>query len=182
MYQVHGAVKRAYDRSKKPMNNTTRDLAVLKSWQLSAKLRKAPRTFECYWVALPTNMIKVNDDGCSRAKRVTELAPERTGIHILLSNVYASAGKWTDVARVRMQLKEKGWHKPPGSNSIEANGTINEFIASDESHPQMTHIARMLEEMCCRLKDAGHVPNLLTFCLTSMSMRRNMHLIGIVRN
>ncbi|KAF9608715.1 hypothetical protein IFM89_010847 [Coptis chinensis] len=30
MYQVHGAVKRAYDRSKKPMNNTTRDLAVLK--------------------------------------------------------------------------------------------------------------------------------------------------------
>jgi hypothetical protein len=44
------------------------------------------------------------------AERITELAPKRTGIHVLLSNIYASAGKWTEVAKVRLQLKEKGVH------------------------------------------------------------------------
>ncbi|KAF9626403.1 hypothetical protein IFM89_033222 [Coptis chinensis] len=66
MSQVRRAVNRANDRSKKHMHNTTRDLEVLKAWKLPPKLRKAPCTLECYWVAPPSNMIKVNADGCSR--------------------------------------------------------------------------------------------------------------------
>ncbi|OVA15528.1 Pentatricopeptide repeat [Macleaya cordata] len=99
------------------------------------------------------------------AERVTKLAPERTGVHVLLSNVYASAGKWADVAKVRMQLKEKGVQKLPGSSSIEVDGVIHEFISSDESHPQMNDITRMLDEVNCRLKDFGHVPDLANVVL-----------------
>lgn len=94
------------------------------------------------------------------AKKVLELAPERSGIHVLLSNVYASAGKWEDVARVRLDLKEKGIRKLPGSSLIEIDGEVHEFTSSDESHPQMTSIAKMVDEMSERLSISGRVPDL----------------------
>ena len=94
------------------------------------------------------------------AERIEELASERTGIQVLLSNIYASAGKWTDVAKVRLQLKEKGARKVPGSSSIEINGEIHEFTYGDESHPYMIHIAPMLDEMYCRVRGVGHASNL----------------------
>ncbi|KAF6138120.1 hypothetical protein GIB67_033534 [Kingdonia uniflora] len=99
------------------------------------------------------------------ADRITKLASERTGIFILLSNIYASAGKWTDMANVRMQLKENGLHKLPGSSSIEVNGAFHEFTSSGVSHGQITHITKMLDEISCRLKDAGHVPDLTNVLL-----------------
>ncbi|GKV19643.1 hypothetical protein SLEP1_g29872 [Rubroshorea leprosula] len=99
------------------------------------------------------------------AQRIRELAPERTGVHVLLSNIYASAGKWTDVANVRLELKEKGARKVPGSSSIEINGKIHEFTSGDESHPEMSQIALMLEEMNCKVRDAGHVPDLANVLL-----------------
>jgi pentatricopeptide repeat protein len=99
------------------------------------------------------------------AERITELAPERTGIHVLLSNIYASAGKWTEVAKVRLQLKEKGVHKVPGSSSTEINGIIHEFTSGDESHSENTQIALMLQEINYRLRDAGHVPDLTNVML-----------------
>ncbi|KAL6970448.1 Pentatricopeptide repeat-containing protein [Sarracenia purpurea var. burkii] len=94
------------------------------------------------------------------AERIKELAHERSGIQVLLSNIYASAGKWTDVARVRLKMKEKGLRKEPGSSSVEINGVVHEFISNDESHPKMNCIALMLREMNCRIRDAGHVPDL----------------------
>ena len=93
-------------------------------------------------------------------EQINELAPQRAGVHVLLSNIYASAGKWNDVARVRLNLREKGVRKLPGSSSIQVNGIINEFTSGDESHPEMTHIALMLQEMSCRFSDAGHIPDL----------------------
>ncbi|KAB1669913.1 hypothetical protein ERO13_A10G118300v2 [Gossypium hirsutum] len=93
-------------------------------------------------------------------ERMKELASDRTGIQVLLSNIYASAGKWTDVAKVRLQLKEKGARKVPGSSSIEVNGQIHEFTSGDESHPERMHIAAMLDEMHCRVEAAGHAPDL----------------------
>lgn len=111
------------------------------------------------------------------ADRITELAPERTGIHVLLSNIYASTGKWTEVAKVRQQLKEKGVHKVPGSSSIEVNGTIHEFTSCDESHPQKIPIALMLQEIICRLKDAGHVPD-LTNVMVDVDEQEKEYLLG----
>jgi pentatricopeptide repeat protein len=105
------------------------------------------------------------DIAACAAERISELDPERTGIHVLLSNIYASAGRWDDVAKVRLHLKEKGAHKMPGSSSIEINGKIFEFTTGDESHPEMTHIEPMLKEICCRLRDIGYVPDLTNVLL-----------------
>ncbi|KAF3455649.1 hypothetical protein FNV43_RR00288 [Rhamnella rubrinervis] len=99
------------------------------------------------------------------AERINELSSERSGIQVLLSNIYASAGKWNDVAKVRLSLKEKGMCKVPGSSSIEIDGMVHEFTSSDDRHPENSHIESMLQEVNCRLKDAGHVPDLANILL-----------------
>lgn len=99
------------------------------------------------------------------AERINELSSERTGIQVLLSNIYASAGKWNDVANVRLSLKEKGMCKVPGSSTMEIDGMVHEFTSSDDRHPENSHIESMLQEVNCRLKDAGHVPDLANVLL-----------------
>ncbi|PQQ11135.1 pentatricopeptide repeat-containing protein [Prunus yedoensis var. nudiflora] len=94
------------------------------------------------------------------AGRLSRLPTQRTGIHVLLSNIYASAGKWADVAKVRMHLKEKGIHKVPGSSSIEVNGMIHEFTSGGDTNTAKSQITLMLQEISCRLREAGHVPDL----------------------
>ncbi|KAL0925872.1 hypothetical protein M5K25_004246 [Dendrobium thyrsiflorum] len=94
------------------------------------------------------------------AEKVLELSPGRSGIYVLLSNVYASAGRWKDVAEVRLLLKDKGVRKLPGSSLIEIEGMIHEFTSSNESHSQMELISEMLQEMGHKLSLAGYVPNL----------------------
>ncbi|XP_022974456.1 pentatricopeptide repeat-containing protein At3g22690-like [Cucurbita maxima] len=99
------------------------------------------------------------------AERLAETAPERSGIHVLLSNIYASAEQWADVANVRLHLKEKGVRKMPGSSSIEVDGVIHEFTSGDRSHPETCHIDMMLKEITNRLGDAGYVPDLTNVLL-----------------
>ncbi|PRQ49693.1 putative tetratricopeptide-like helical domain, DYW domain-containing protein [Rosa chinensis] len=96
------------------------------------------------------------------AEQISKLTTQRTGIHVLLSNIYASAGKWADVAKVRLQLKERGIQKVPGSSSIEVNGVIHEFTSGGDTdtHTERSHIALMLQEINSRLRDAGYIPDL----------------------
>ncbi|PRQ36056.1 hypothetical protein RchiOBHm_Chr4g0387241 [Rosa chinensis] len=61
------------------------------------------------------------------AEQVSKLTTQRAGIHVLVSNIYASAGKWADIAKVRLQLKEAGMQKVPGCSSVEVNGVIHEL-------------------------------------------------------
>lgn len=91
------------------------------------------------------------------AGKIQVLAPERTGSYVLLSNVYASAGRWNDVAKVRLSMKEKGLRKPPGTSLIEIRGKTHEFTSGDESHPEMPQIEAMLDEVS---RELGHVPDL----------------------
>ncbi|RYR61505.1 hypothetical protein Ahy_A04g018679 [Arachis hypogaea] len=111
------------------------------------------------------------------AEKITQLDPEKVGIHVLLSNIYASAGKWNEVARVRLQMKEKGIQKVPGSSSIEVHGLIHEFTSGDESHAEYTQIGLMLQEINCRLSKAGYVPD-TTNVLLDVDEQEKEHLLS----
>ncbi|KAJ7954854.1 Pentatricopeptide repeat-containing protein family [Quillaja saponaria] len=98
---------------------------------------------------------------------------------VLLSNIYVSAGRWNDVAKVRLHLKDKGVSKVPGSSSIEVHGIIHQFTSGDESHPEETHIALMLQEIKCRLSDAGHVPDLSNVLLDVDERKKHSEKLAI---
>ncbi|XP_059638013.1 pentatricopeptide repeat-containing protein At1g08070, chloroplastic [Cornus florida] len=91
------------------------------------------------------------------ASQLFELEPENAGAYVLLSNIYAGAGRWENVATIRTMLNDKGMKKLPGCTSIEVNSVVHEFLVSDETHPQSDDIYKMLDEIDSLLEMAGHV-------------------------
>lgn len=59
-----------------------------------------------------------------------------SGTYVLLSNVYASSGRWKEAAQVRAEIKEAGTPKEPGCSLIEVDNEIHEFLLGDIRHPQ----------------------------------------------
>ncbi|XP_017974146.1 PREDICTED: putative pentatricopeptide repeat-containing protein At5g59200, chloroplastic [Theobroma cacao] len=81
-----------------------------------------------------------------------------SGTYILLSNVYASLGKWKEAAHIRAKMKEDGIQKEPGCSSIDVNNEIHEFLLGDLRHPQKGKIYEKLEELNQILREAGYTP------------------------
>lgn len=82
------------------------------------------------------------------AKAVCEhlfkLAPSDPGNFSLMSNIYAQAGDWVNVANVRLQMKSTGGQKPSGASSIEVEEEVHEFTVFDHSHPKSNDIYQMI--------------------------------------
>ncbi|CAN4109647.1 unnamed protein product [Withania somnifera] len=80
-------------------------------------------------------------------EHLIQLDLEDGGYLAILSNIYANAGRWEDVSKVRKLMKEKGIGKSRGISSIEVNGLIHEsgmkFI--DDSRGQAGHVASTRE-------------------------------------
>eukprot|EP01018_Ginkgo_biloba_P004839 Gb_17077 [translate_table: standard] len=99
------------------------------------------------------------DLGGRVAEHLFDLEPENPGYYVLLSNIYAAAGRWNDAAKVRTMMKGRGLKKTPGCSFIEVNNRIHSFLVGDRSHPQSEKIYTMLETLAGQMKEAGYVPN-----------------------
>ncbi|GMN41962.1 hypothetical protein TIFTF001_011171 [Ficus carica] len=74
--------------------------------------------------------------------------PEReSGFYVLLSNLYAAAGKDGDAGKVRNLMKNRGIEKVPGCSSVKIDGTVHEFIAGEKIHPRMVEIHTVLAKI-----------------------------------
>ncbi|KAF8387654.1 hypothetical protein HHK36_026308 [Tetracentron sinense] len=91
--------------------------------------------------------------------RLVELEPYDGGVYVLLSNIYATVGRWDDARKVRMLMKSKGLQKSPGCSSIEVHGAVHEFYVGDKSHPRTEEIYLMLDDIASRLIPLGYTPN-----------------------
>ncbi|KDP22343.1 hypothetical protein JCGZ_26174 [Jatropha curcas] len=60
-----------------------------------------------------------------------ELGTVDSGLYVLLSNIYASKQRWTDVTRIRRLMLEKGIKKFPGWSVIEVDRQTYEFVVGD---------------------------------------------------
>ncbi|MCD7460368.1 hypothetical protein HAX54_043399 [Datura stramonium] len=52
------------------------------------------------------------------SRRLFELEPQNTGNYMLLSDIYAAANRWLDVALLRQKMSEKGLRKIPGCSWV----------------------------------------------------------------
>ncbi|XP_065858066.1 putative pentatricopeptide repeat-containing protein At5g13230, mitochondrial isoform X2 [Euphorbia lathyris] len=100
------------------------------------------------------------DLGRISAERVLEIDPQDEASHVLLSNIYATAGEWKNVASVRKAMKNKGVRKEPGLSWIENQGSVHYFSVGDTSHPDMKLICGMLEWLKMKTMKAGYVPDI----------------------
>ncbi|XXG55890.1 hypothetical protein AAC387_Pa03g3449 [Persea americana] len=70
------------------------------------------------------------------------------GIYVLLYNIYREAGWEMEANRVRSLITEEGQKKKkPGCSLIEVDGGVEEFLASDLSHPQASQMLEMLDSL-----------------------------------
>ncbi|XP_074343975.1 pentatricopeptide repeat-containing protein At3g63370, chloroplastic [Apium graveolens] len=89
------------------------------------------------------------------AKKLLELDPWDSGNYVLISNVYASQGRWDNAEEVRAKMKEKGLTKDPACSWIEVGNNVHTFMAGDRSHPESDKIHRKLANITKRLEIEG---------------------------
>lgn len=93
------------------------------------------------------------------AEQLFELEPKNAGCYVLLANIYAAAGRWEDVARVRTMMKDRAVKKTPGYSCTEVNNRVHAFVMGDRSHPQSKEIYEMLETLERKMEAVGYVPD-----------------------
>nr|UPT49150.1 pentatricopeptide repeat protein AaPPR677 [Agave angustifolia] len=82
------------------------------------------------------------------------------GGHVLLSNLYASVGRWDEVARVRNRMGEECKGLSPGCSWIEVDGVVHEFLAADRMHPKIDAIRSKLVEVLREVSvKGGYIAN-----------------------
>ncbi|KAH9326989.1 hypothetical protein KI387_007167 [Taxus chinensis] len=93
------------------------------------------------------------------AEHLLDMEVNDAGIYVLLANIYAAAGRWEDVAKVRKLMKDRGVKKPPACSWIEVKDKIHAFVVGEDSHPQREEIYKLLGSLSRQMKAAGYVPD-----------------------
>ncbi|XAR72495.1 hypothetical protein NMG60_11019151 [Bertholletia excelsa] len=87
------------------------------------------------------------------AEKLITMEPKNSGNYVLLSNIYAAAGKWHEVAKMRIFLRDRGLKKLPGCSWLEINGQVHEFRVADRSHPRSNDIYTALKNLELEIMD-----------------------------
>eukprot|EP01018_Ginkgo_biloba_P027654 Gb_41804 [translate_table: standard] len=108
------------------------------------------------------------------AECLLELEPGDPASYVLLSNIYAAAGRWVDRAKVIKMMKDRDVKKEPGRSWIEVKNRVHAFVVEDRSHPQMIEIYAKLDELTRQIKQAGYVPD-MNFVLHDVEQEQKQH-------
>ncbi|WOL16191.1 hypothetical protein Cni_G24973 [Canna indica] len=101
----------------------------------------------------------------------------------LLSNIFASVCRWSDVARVRKLIKEKTTMKVSSCSWIEVDGDVCRFLVEDIKLVKCQNIYVMLTILMRQLSDEGyqvnfdnlveHIQNFQNFVQEQLRAKRN---------
>ncbi|KAK6931868.1 Pentatricopeptide repeat [Dillenia turbinata] len=80
------------------------------------------------------------------------------GPYKLLSNIYASARRWKDVARIRSLMKYVGIRKRPSCSWAQGKEGTASFFVGDRSHPQSPQMYELLANLLWRIRAMGYRP------------------------
>ncbi|KAG2728797.1 hypothetical protein I3760_01G221200 [Carya illinoinensis] len=109
---------------------------------------------DCVWGALLNScrMYKNTDVAEETASYIFNLNSDTTGSYMLLSNIYATSGRWEDSARVRVSAKTKGLKKIPGQSWIELKKKVHVFSAGKAVQPGLKKVYEILEELALQME------------------------------
>lgn len=94
------------------------------------------------------------------AEMLFEMEPYEATNYILLGNIYARLGRWTEAEKVRSLMGERGVYKDDAFSWIEMGQRTYRFGVDDRSHPISREIYRNLDRLISTIKVAGYVPDI----------------------
>ncbi|XVE93908.1 hypothetical protein REPUB_Repub01dG0234900 [Reevesia pubescens] len=119
------------------------------------------------WGSLLAASRKTNDIGLAEvaAKHALSLEHDNTGCYILLSNMYAEAGRWDDVERIKSLMIREGLAKTRGCSTVETDYKIHRFVDQDRSNAQMNMINDVMDII---LRMTGEEENVYARSITKL--------------
>lgn len=89
-----------------------------------------------------------------------QLDPQDSAAYILLSNIYADAGMWDEVSKLRKIMRFSGVKKEPGCSWIEVKSELHMFVIGDKAHPRCKEIYGNLNLLIAEMmKWTGYLPD-----------------------
>nr|GMD73342.1 pentatricopeptide repeat-containing protein At3g46790, chloroplastic [Ipomoea batatas] len=93
------------------------------------------------------------------SRRLFELEPKNAGNYVLLADIYAEAGMWEEVKRVKKLLDCRELEKVSGCSWIEVRRRVYSLTSVEEFNPQIEQIHALLLQLSAEMKDYGYVPD-----------------------
>ncbi|XP_015966409.1 pentatricopeptide repeat-containing protein At3g14330 [Arachis duranensis] len=94
------------------------------------------------------------------AERLFEIEPNNSGNYVMLSNIYANAGMWEEVKRVREMMAMRGIKKDAGCSWIQIKHRIHTFVAGGSTDfRNSAEFCRVWSELSNATKKVGYVPD-----------------------
>ncbi|KAH0970533.1 hypothetical protein GBA52_022689 [Prunus armeniaca] len=99
------------------------------------------------------------EHGEMAARHLFELEPLSAGPYIMLSNMYATCGRWKDVADMRSLMKDRNVKKFAAYSWIEIDNEVHKFASEDRIHPEAKEIYEELNTLIRKLQETGFTPD-----------------------
>ncbi|KAL6515457.1 hypothetical protein OROHE_018491 [Orobanche hederae] len=97
------------------------------------------------------------DIGEWAAQKLLEMKPRNSGYYVLIANMYAAAGCWGKLAKVRTFMRDLGVRKDPGCASVDIGEGFSPFLVEDSSNSQSDEIYLLLGGLTRQMKDVDCV-------------------------
>nr|UPT49902.1 pentatricopeptide repeat protein AaPPR1305 [Agave angustifolia] len=113
------------------------------------------------WAALlnACSVHRNTEIGERAAKELLEMKTQNAGHYVLIANMYAAAGRWQELAKVRMMMRDRGVRKAPGVAWVDIGKGFRPFSVGDRSSPLSSEIYTALEGLVEQMTDVGYVEN-----------------------
>ncbi|XP_043709185.1 pentatricopeptide repeat-containing protein At4g35130, chloroplastic [Telopea speciosissima] len=106
------------------------------------------------------------------AEHILRLEHNNTGCYILLANMYAEAGTWADVERLKSLMREEGLQKTIGYSMVELNSKTCGFINGDRSHTETTTIYDVLDVISRLIGEPDYISSTSRFSVVDFTKKK----------
>ncbi|KAJ7964094.1 Pentatricopeptide repeat-containing protein [Quillaja saponaria] len=94
------------------------------------------------------------------AERLLELEPHNASHYIILSNMHAEAGRWKEVERVRVLMRENKAGKQPGCSWVERRNQLHSFLSDDPAQLRTANIHIISKTLTAHMKSTCQVSDI----------------------
>lgn len=91
------------------------------------------------------------------ARKLLDMNTDNAGKYVLIANMYAAAGCWGELAKVRTLMRDLGVRKAPGCAWVDLGTGFHPFLVGDRSSPLSPEIYDVLDALFEQMRDTGNI-------------------------